>query len=43
MKKCHFVGKIQILTYFFENVIEIAAVTSKMYIESRVRAQNERP
>ena len=41
MKKVHFWGKVQILT-FFENVIKIAAVTLKIYIESRVRARIER-
>ena len=41
MKKLSFGGgvKIQILTYFFENVIKIAAVASKAYIEGRVGGQ----
>ena len=42
IRKMSFWGKIQILTFFFENIIKIAVVTSKMYIESRVRAQNKR-
>ena len=42
INKCNLGGKIQVLMYSFENVIKIAAVTSKMYIESRVRTKNER-